>query len=468
MILEKTKFSGNKLQESWLKTDVAIAGLILTNCFLTALSDEAFSSSIFREMTKLQLIDNNISTLSRATFHHLSRLEHLSIMNNEIKEAEKNLLQDVATNLENLELEQAISDTEVLRNITGGDDLWNVKVLALRSNRITIIDSRLFDGVSGIKSLYLERSSIKFVYADAFQPITESVEQIFINDNSIATLPKGLFDSIIQRNSTFLLSVHNNPWDCNCNLKWMQDMMIRYPLVIQRMPICRFPEENRDKSLANAKFCDQTTMPENAMNIPTSTINSTITNAINPTSQKTPKCSKPLCKDWPSMTIYVFVISLISMCLFSSILMYVVVRRHPAMLRGSKRIVVVKRGTLDVMVLPKGISSDTIESANKNTIPSISQNLKEDGYIVLLPPLQSSTRKNSRNSASSIESDGMSYISSIEPTLSQLNSWRLKRFEYTSRETEPPPLPPHPHPNIAQPLSTIMDVDEDDSDSCTV
>lgn len=70
-----------------------------------------------------------------------------------------------------------------------------------------------------------------------------------------------------------------------------------------------------------------------------------------------------------------------------------------AILRGSKQIIIVKRRTL----LPKGLSSDTIKSA-------ISQNLKEDEYVIPLQPARNLIRKNSKNSSSSVQNDGMSYI----------------------------------------------------------
>ncbi|XP_032672436.1 SLIT and NTRK-like protein 4 [Odontomachus brunneus] len=452
LTLEKSRFFDNKLQEKWLKTDIEIARLTLINCFLTTLSDGAFSSPIFSKMTKLILKDNNISTLNKATFHHLPKLEYLSIVNNEIKEAEKNLLQDVATNLANLQLENAISDTEVLRNITGAGDLWNVKELALRHNRITIINSELFTGVPEIESLYLQYSSIKTICVDAFEPISESIKQIFLNNNNIETLPEGLFDSIILRNSTFLLLMDNNPWHCNYSLMWVQEMMALYPRIVQNIPVCSLPGENTGKFFTNAIFYNQY---DN-------------TSTTDKTSEKQPD-DQPCVKMSNVTIISIFVSTSILICFISAVLMFVIVRRHPTMLRGSKRIVIVKRGNLDVMVLPKGLSSDIIESANKNTIPTISQNLQEDGYIVLLPPAQNLTDKSSTSSASSIHtSEDTSYISSIEPTLSQLNSWRLKRSECTSRETEPPPLPPHPHTNVAQPLSIMTDTDKDKSDSCTV
>ncbi|XP_014481504.1 PREDICTED: SLIT and NTRK-like protein 1 [Dinoponera quadriceps] len=471
LILEKSTFSDNKLQENWLKIkDIEIVELILTNCLLTTLSDGAFSSSIFNRMRKLQLQDNNISILKKATFDHLPNLEKFSIVNNEIKEAEKNLLQNVKKNLATIELENAITDTEVLRNITGGEnDLFNVKLLALRYNRITILDYRLFTGVPNIESLYLHFSNIETVSgADTFKPISGSIKQIFINNNRITTLPEGLFDFIKQNSSFFELSIHDNWWHCDCSLKWMQDLMIQHSGIVKNIPTCKTPREKNNQSFLEVNFCDQTKTTE------TSSSNTTHSSVTSTSHDISTSSSYHSTTEMPNyrpvdyhVIIPVFVSSLIVMGFLSALLMFVIVRRHPTILRGSKRIVIVKREIPDVMILPKGVSSDAIESMNKNTISTISRNLKEDEYIVPLPPIRNPTRKNSRSSASSVPSD-TSYISSIEPTLSQLDSWQLKRSKYTSRETESPPLPPYPHPNIAQPLSIVLDMDENDFNSCTV
>lgn len=417
-------------------------------------------------MTKLQLKDNNISILRKTIFHYLPRLEYLSIVNNEIKEVEKNLLQDIATNLANLELENSINNIEVLRNITGADDLRNVKELALRYNRITIIDSLLFTGVSRIESLYLQQSNIQTICSSAFEPISGFIRQIFINYNNIMTLPKGLFESIILRNSSFLLSIDNNPWHCNCDLQWMQDIILHFEIV-QKIPTCKSPKKNSGKLFTDANFCDQQGTPKTtddnsntpsltSLTEPISTTNTIKTTTNNPETSSyrltiiDDSCVKT------DIIIIAFVSSLILMCFLSAILTFIIIRRYPTMLRGNKRIVIVKRRNLDVMVLPKGVSNDVIQSANKNTIPTISQNMKENGYIVFLPPTRNSTDKNSTSPTSSEQSDNTSYISSIEPTLSELKLWRLKRYKYTRPDA--PPLP-NPH-HIAQPLPLRTDIDK--------
>ncbi|XP_011336271.1 leucine-rich repeat transmembrane protein FLRT1-like [Ooceraea biroi] len=583
LILEKSTFPDNKLRNMWLKTDVTINELIFNNCFLTELSDTAFSSMIYKRTTKLHLLNNNISILKRATFRHLPNLQTLVIEGNLIRQVERNLLKDVASTLQGLQFEDSIENVQVLQNITGADYLPAVQVLSLRYNNIPIIDSNLFSGVPNIASLYLCGSRVKTIYTGAFKSISRSLKQLMLSENAIASLPKGLFDPIIRKNADFGLTIDNNPWHCNCSLKWMQEMIKYHPNVMKKNLTCTSPEENAGKSFVSANFCDNVTTQRHdtvtvrktteitstpnifsttkpamihvncirhdrllhsihsrcifstiemllpfsdftaeqvqngsvlitlpdannlsliwfANNLRSNTAN--LESLIQCVSQVRgsyllqdlqPRTSYTIClkdnfnfsplnclglttRSFPesntwlngineSVIITIFVASLILMCFTSAILMFVTVRRHPTMLRGSKRVVIVKHR--NAIVLPKGLSSDTICSANGNVIPTISRNLKEDGYVTPLP-VRYSTRKNSKSSRrSSEQSDGTSYISGIEPTLSQLNSWRLKGESfYVNWEAEPPPLPPYPR-HKAQPLSTMKDLNEKESKNAT-
>ncbi|XP_012216768.1 uncharacterized protein [Linepithema humile] len=574
----KSAFPGNKLRKKWLQTDLAINELTFDNCFLTNLNKKAFSSTIFHRTTRLFLINNNISILKRATFRYLPNLKDFWIIDNKIKWVDRNLLKDVGNTLETLQIENAIENTEVLRNITGEYPLPAVQILSLRYNRIPIIDSQLFSGVFNLVSLYLSKSYIETVCPNTFAPISRSVKQIFMNDNFLTSLPKGLFDTIIQWNIDFGLTINNNLWHCDCKLKWMQDMMREHSNVIKKDLICSSPEVNANKSFTLANFCNETTtmiinITDKTTTMMTNKTDETTTMMINITNDTTHndvisttisvsnpsstiesstretihvdcdnlnysirsqyshhvfstvdleilgfqnffatdynngsvlltlpdlyvsliwfnndvrsnsaslkksincvtkvKCaylinlevgtSYTICllnnltftplNCWGLTTrsltssidkniiIIIFVISLILTCFVSALIMFFTVRRNPAMLKGNKRIMIVKRRTLDAIVLPEGLSSDTIESEKKNAISTISQSLKEDVYAVPFSPARNSIHKNSRNS--SVQSDP-SYIS-VRPIYSQLNSWNWKQILHMNSATDPPSLPP--------------------------
>lgn len=488
--------------------------------------------------------------------------------------ADRNLLKDVGSSLQTLQFERAIGDAEVLRNVTGKGPLPAVQTLSLRYNDVPIIDRRLFSGVPNVVSLYLTNSHVKTVGADTFADISESVKQIFMNENLITTLPEGLFDRIIQRRKDFGLTIHKNLWHCDCRLKWIRDMMRDHPSVMKENLTCSSPVANAGKSFFVANFCNETSTTDDdtistndatstAISVSSSTTESSgkattnikcdnltyqirsryshhvlltlevpsgfrnfsatdlmygdvrltipdsdnvallwfnnserpnLENSIHCVSEVRhthhlklqPETSYTICLLNNStftplnclglttrssklhidkiIIIAIFVVSLTVACFVSALLMFIMVRRNPAMLKGNKRIMIVKRRTLDAIVLPQGLSSDTIESEKKDTVSTISRKFKEDLYVVPSPPLRNSTQKISRNSStSSVESDP-SYIS-VTPTLSQLNSWSRKRILYINSEAGPQSSPRSYH-NIAQTLSAASDMHENIFEDC--
>ncbi|XP_015434607.1 PREDICTED: leucine-rich repeat transmembrane protein FLRT1-like [Dufourea novaeangliae] len=262
-------FTENALRKNWLRTNLSIEELTLDSCSLREIEDDVFALSIFEATKRIVLTNNKFTSLRKAVFRHLTTLEELSIRDNIVSQAEFNLLETVANSLVILELNRAINDTEVLRNILGGGTLSKVQILSLRRNTIPVISHELFVGVPAVVSLYLEDSRIKTVSRRAFDPIAYSIEQLFITGNMITSLPTGLFDSILRAKRNFRMAIHNNPWNCECNLKWLQDLKTNSPSIFNEDLYCSTPEMNAGKSFNRAEFCPSdstipTTLVENS------------------------------------------------------------------------------------------------------------------------------------------------------------------------------------------------------------
>ena len=223
--MKDCEFSDNTLRKNWLSTSLSIDELTLNRCSLKEIEDDAFASPIYEKTSKIIIANNKISSLRKAMFRHLEELQELSIQENTVKSAEFNLLEEVAGSLTNLELCQAINDREVLKNITGAGELFKLKLLSLYGNVISTVDEKLFAGVSRIEALYLHDSNVATVSRDALKPIASSVLLLTLNRNRITSLPEGVLDSVISPAKHFHVYVQDNPWHCDCNLKWMQDFV---------------------------------------------------------------------------------------------------------------------------------------------------------------------------------------------------------------------------------------------------
>ncbi|KAF3429631.1 hypothetical protein E2986_08020 [Frieseomelitta varia] len=120
-----------------------------------------------------------------------------------------------------------------------------------------------------------------------------------------------------------------------------------------------------------------------------------------------------------SLVFLALTLSLILLFLVGGILSFLMIRRHPTLLRGSKRVMFVKRRNVDAIVLPKGVDIDEGKQREGKS--------HEDDYVTPLPPKRMLATGTSRLSRRSSQSDRNSYISQMETTESQLALWaRLK------------------------------------------
>ncbi|CAK9831614.1 Leucine-rich repeat transmembrane protein FLRT1 [Anthophora retusa] len=562
-------FPMNKLRRNWLNTEVPIEEITFENCYLNEIEDDAFFSSIYSNTKKVTLVKNNLISLRKAMFRSFKVLDELAIRENIIKEAESNLLENVANSVSCLELTSVINDREVLRNITGGNTLSNLQILSLRGNFIPTIDDKLFIGVPAVKSLYLDSSKIKTVSENTLKPMASSILQLILNDNSISTLPRGLLDPVLAKQN-FLMMIQNNPWHCDCDLKWMQDLLLSRSKIVSEIPVCETPQVNAKKLFTFAQFCyqssstivssttnksGQSTEPNFTQTNQSTTQTSSIATGtikvnckaaytflqkvgtrkllgtdflqfptrfsnfyISKTSTEgsilvnlpdlkegvtllwfnnddaehtlccaknvkhsylvqniDPKAAYTICllddnivvsplnclaivaspsrysEAWltngdKSLVVSLSILSLILLFIFGGFLSFLLIRKHPSLLRGSKRVMLVKRRNVDAIVLPKGVDINEKEQIHGNEA-SFSCKLQEDGYVTPLPPERNSLPRRSSIFRMSSQSDRHSYVSDVELTETQLDSWRLMRLksELEKQKSDAPPLPPHPN-----------------------
>lgn len=549
-----SNFCGNKLGPYWIQSDLPIDEICFQDTYLNEITDDAFSQSIFFDLTSLSIIDSNVSFLRRSIFRKLSNLRFFLVHDNIVHSADSNLLEHVASTLEVLEFDRSINNIQVLNNITGKGSLLNVQILSIQGNYLHALTAETFRGVENVQSLYIDKSEISRISANVFQPF-QLLSQLFIRNNKLTILPQGILDPILNRrdNTDFRMAISNNPWHCNCSLNWLKKLMQNHELLVIDSPICVSPENVAYRQIKLAEMCDaDATMIStsekyqddavnvscknfapileykiisrklqsvdyqfrnkmfnfsvheltngsiyvNLMNVSetsltilwfdnlellvteledASNIISCVKNIHGPfviTDVKegvtyticifisTDSIASPLnclalatnpnykSRSWisngqKSITIGISTAVLIVLCFSSGIAAFLVIRRHPNLLRGSKRIIIVRRREINAVVLPEGIqlspcsSPDSIKSEEVNYITPLGTDINK--------------RKDSKMSGTGSQSSDTSYISGIEPNLLQLISWRNNR----AKDEIPPPLPPHP-PRIPS-LSKAVD-----------
>nr|XP_057928140.1 leucine-rich repeat transmembrane protein FLRT2 [Doryrhamphus excisus]XP_057928142.1 leucine-rich repeat transmembrane protein FLRT2 [Doryrhamphus excisus]XP_057928143.1 leucine-rich repeat transmembrane protein FLRT2 [Doryrhamphus excisus] len=246
---------------------------------------DEFPINLPKNTRVLHLQENNIQTISRAALAQLTRLEELHLDDNSIstvgveegafREAlslkllflTKNHLSSVPIglpeDLKELRLDEnriAVIAEEAFQNVT------RLQRLLLDGNLLTDegIAPGTFQELSSLRELALARNSLTFpppllpsqslvklslqenqidqIPVAAFADLNR-LEKLDISSNQLQTLTQGVFDSL---SSLRHLMVRNNPWRCDCAVKWVVVWLKSLPSSINaRGFVCQSPDRVR-------------------------------------------------------------------------------------------------------------------------------------------------------------------------------------------------------------------------------
>lgn len=250
---------------------------------------DEFPINLPKNTRVLHLQENNIQTISRAALAQLTRLEELHLDDNSIstvgveegafREAvslkllflTKNHLSSVPIglpeDLKELRLDEnriAVIAEEAFQNVT------RLQRLLLDGNLLTDegIAPGTFHGLTNLRELSLARNSLTFpppllpaesliklslqenqidqIPVAAFAGLNR-LEKLDVSTNQLQTLTQGVFDSL---SSLRHLMVRNNPWRCDCAVKWVVVWLKSLPSSVNaRGFVCLTPDKVRGMAI---------------------------------------------------------------------------------------------------------------------------------------------------------------------------------------------------------------------------
>ncbi|XP_043283177.1 uncharacterized protein [Venturia canescens] len=594
-------FPHNELGADWLTAALPIRQLAFEDCGLEDLPEGSFSSDAFSALESLAITAARVRVLKKRTFEELTNLKQFLLSGNAVEEAEIDLLSPVADSLEDLGLDASLTSVKVLENMTGRASLTRVKNLYLRWNFLGTIPPETFKSLPNVAAIHLTGSSISEMHVDSFKG-TRSLETLFLNDNLLTSLPRGIFDPVLLANSQFKVSLSNNQWRCSCDFDWILYLLNSSREIFMESPRCSSPERNAFLYFTSAKFCDDSN-PDVGTSLGTTAVqnvasteavetsrtyvkftcqmdesarastrklfateewkfpsrhpdfavrcleggdlevsfkaiegrafsliwfendatsddstskkigcrrnvaapfllkslasNSTYTVCLLDNFEESPSplnClaarTFTLAEDDKSVVISVAVGLFLIGGVLSALSSFFLLRKNPSLLRGSKRILMVKKRGIDALVLPKGanlnyLKEGKIEGSIKSSKERRSKTNFESSYLMPLraqrsipdrkfscSPVSPPRRKDSKVSrVSSLYSTG-SYVSGIEATPSELYNWRNtlaskslyaacfgEDQEFDRSPATPPPLPLRTFGSSVPSLSLAIDSD---------
>ncbi|XP_077409256.1 leucine-rich repeat transmembrane protein FLRT2 [Vanacampus margaritifer] len=250
---------------------------------------DEFPINLPKNTRVLHLQENNIQTISRAALAQLTRLEELHLDDNSIstvgveegafREAlslkllflTKNHLSSVPIGLPE-DLKELRLDENRIANIAeeAFQNVTRLQRLLLDGNLLTDegIAPGTFQELASLRELALARNSLTFpppllpsqslvklslqenqidqIPIAAFADLNR-LEKLDISSNQLQTLTQGVFDSL---SSLRHLIVRNNPWRCDCAVKWVVVWLKSLPSSINaRGFVCQSPDRVRGMAI---------------------------------------------------------------------------------------------------------------------------------------------------------------------------------------------------------------------------
>ncbi|XP_038067369.1 chondroadherin-like [Patiria miniata] len=156
---------------------------------------------------------NRLSNLTREMLTDLGNLETLNISHNEIRTTDADAFADL-TKLVTLRLNHNLL-TEVPSAISNENFRQTLEDLSLSANPIRALRRDAFSRLIYLHVLDLSRMELDSVHPNAFQGVTAGLQELYLHTNRLQTLSAQTIQGL---DDLTMLSLHENPWVCNCTL----------------------------------------------------------------------------------------------------------------------------------------------------------------------------------------------------------------------------------------------------------
>ncbi|KAJ8015241.1 hypothetical protein DPEC_G00024090 [Dallia pectoralis] len=171
-------------------------------------------------IVEIRLEQNLIKSISAGAFSPYKKLKRIDLS--------KNLISDIAADA-----------------FTG---LRSLTSLVLYGNKISEIPKGLFDGLVSLQLLLLNANKINCLRVNTFQDL-QSLNLLSLYDNKLQTISKGLFAPL---RSIKTLHLAQNPFMCDCHLKWLADYLFDNPIETSGAR-CSHPRRLANKRISQVK-----------------------------------------------------------------------------------------------------------------------------------------------------------------------------------------------------------------------
>jgi hypothetical protein len=317
--IEDCSFPEHTLNTGWLpafNTKVTITRLHIKPFTPTTIGESAFKDKNFEKMSYLTL-DGRIAHLRAKCFRGLEHLDTLDLFieGGFLQSVAKETLNDVP-NLEILQISSHIND-EILNDFLWNMTLKKLVLLSINHNNLKELKSGILNGLTSMLELDAMSSGLRRIASNIIASSASTIQkinfahneleslpadifnikasrasfQVFLQNNKLKTLPKGIFNEAIKSSGTVTISLENNNWNCDCDLAWLYQLLMNETILLydNDNPVCESPTENNGMLLKDADFsaCITATTPPTTLSSTLSTTVSSTDSTVSHTMETT-------------------------------------------------------------------------------------------------------------------------------------------------------------------------------------
>nr|XP_061783687.1 matrix-remodeling-associated protein 5-like [Nerophis lumbriciformis] len=213
----------------------------------------AMPNNFPKDTERLNLGYNSLTEVEGSQFRSLRKLEMLMLHGNDISTVQHGAFYSLRS-LQMLKLSY-----NKLTRVTPGlfEGLLGLVRLHLDHNLISFIEPYSFSGLTSLKLLQLEGNILKEIHPHTFITVsllgnfwTSSLKHLHLSDNLLDQFPASVLNTAPRLE---LLSLHGNPWTCDCQLHWLLQWSSTHEGVIK----CK-----KERETSTVEICPQCFSPQ--------------------------------------------------------------------------------------------------------------------------------------------------------------------------------------------------------------
>ncbi|KAG7328956.1 hypothetical protein KOW79_007130 [Hemibagrus wyckioides] len=206
-----------------------------------------------KDTERFNLGYNSIAAVGTSDFGHLRQLEMLMLHGNEIHTVASGSFYQ----LRSLQILKLSYNKLTRIDPSMFEGLTSLVRLHLDHNLIHFIEPFSFNGLTSLKLLQLESNKLQDLHPHSFTTLSllgtfwgSGLRHLYLADNQLEYLLPGTFRHLSKLE---VLSLHNNPWTCDCQLHWLLEWEKKHEGVIK----CK-----KDRDSASSETCAVCASPQ--------------------------------------------------------------------------------------------------------------------------------------------------------------------------------------------------------------